>query len=182
MKLQTDQFYFRSGEEMKALFKDTPEAISNTIKIAERCNLELDFKKTYLPHFAVPEGATREKYLRDMCEKNLGQRYKEMTPQIRERLDNEIKVINKAGYTSYFLIVCDFINYAKSKGIAVGPGRGSAAGSIVSYLLGITDIDPLKYNLLFERFLNSERVSMPDIDIDFCYERRPEVIDYVIQK
>ncbi|MEK6732281.1 MAG: DNA polymerase III subunit alpha [Candidatus Omnitrophota bacterium] len=196
MKLQTDQFYFRSSEEMKALFNDAPEAISNTIKIAERCNLELDFKKTYLPHYVVPEGATREKYLRDLCEQNLEKRYPVSTygvdqlvhpvggqkVQIRERLDYELKVINKAGYTSYFLIVWDFISHAKSKGIAVGPGRGSAAGSIVSYLLGITDIDPLRYNLLFERFLNSERVSMPDIDIDFCYERRPEVINYVIQK
>ncbi|MDP2911351.1 MAG: DNA polymerase III subunit alpha [Candidatus Omnitrophota bacterium] len=187
MKLQTDQFYFRSSEEMKALFKDVPEAISNTIKIAERCNLELDFKKTYLPHYAAPEGTTREKFLRGLCEKNLEQRYPVgegfiPSPTIRERLDYELKVISKAGYTSYFLIVWDFISHAKSKGIAVGPGRGSAAGSIVSYLLGITDIDPLKYNLLFERFLNSERVSMPDIDIDFCYERRPEVIDYVIQK
>ena len=188
MRLQTDQFYFKSSEEMKALFKDAPEAISNTIKIAERCNLELDFKKTFLPHYAVPEGMTREKYLKDLCEENLGKRYpageglKPSPAQIRERMDNELKIITKAGYTSYFLIVWDFINYAKSKGIAVGPGRGSAAGSIVSYLLGITDIDPLKYNLLFERFLNSERVSMPDIDIDFCYEKRGKVIDYVIQK
>ncbi|MCX5692852.1 MAG: DNA polymerase III subunit alpha [Candidatus Omnitrophica bacterium] len=182
MKLQTDQFYFKSGDEMKALFKDVPEAISNTIKIAERCNLELDFKKTFLPHYTVPEGVTREKYLKDLCEENLRHRYKEVTIQIKGRLENELKVITKAGYTSYFLIVWDFINYAKSKGIAVGPGRGSAAGSIVSYLLGITDIDPLKYNLLFERFLNSERVSMPDIDIDFCYEKRGEVIEYVIQK
>ncbi|MCX5687174.1 MAG: DNA polymerase III subunit alpha [Candidatus Omnitrophica bacterium] len=182
MKLQTDQFYFKSPEEMKALFKDVPEAISNTIKIAERCNLELDFKKTFLPHYVVPQGVTREKYMKDLCEQNLRHRYKEVNAQIEERLENEVKVISKAGYTSYFLIVWDFVNYAKSKGIAVGPGRGSAAGSIVSYLLGITDIDPLKYNLLFERFLNSERVSMPDIDIDFCYEKRGEVIDYVIQK
>jgi len=182
MKLQTDQFYFKSTEEMKALFKDVPEAISNTIKIAEKCNLELDFKKTFLPHYTVPQGVTREKYLKDLCEQNLGHRYKEVTIQIKDRLENEVKVISKAGYTSYFLIVWDFVNYAKSKGIAVGPGRGSAAGSIVSYLLGITDIDPLRYNLLFERFLNSERVSMPDIDIDFCYEKRGEVIDYVIQK
>jgi DNA polymerase-3 subunit alpha len=182
MKLQTDQFYFKSTEEMKALFKDAPEAISNTIKIAERCNLELDFKKTFLPHYIVPHGVTREKYMKDLCEQNLLSRYKEITPQIKDRLENEVRVISKAGYTSYFLIVWDFINYAKSKGIAVGPGRGSAAGSIVSYLLGITDIDPLRYNLFFERFLNSERVSMPDIDIDFCYEKRGEVIDYVIQK
>ncbi|MFA4992201.1 MAG: DNA polymerase III subunit alpha [Candidatus Omnitrophota bacterium] len=182
MKFQTDQFYFKSPEEMKALFKDVPEAISNTIKITEKCNLELDFKRTYLPHYAAPEGTTREKFLREICEKNLPNRYKEVTPAIKQRLEEELKVINKAGYTSYFLIVWDFISHAKSKGIAVGPGRGSAAGSIVSYALGITDIDPLMYNLLFERFLNSERVTMPDIDIDFCYERRNEVIDYVIQK
>ncbi|MBU1913178.1 MAG: DNA polymerase III subunit alpha [Candidatus Omnitrophica bacterium] len=182
MRLQTDQFYFKSAEEMKALFREVPEAISNTIKIAERCNLELDFKKTFLPHYIVPQGTTREKYIKDLCEQNLPLRYKEITPQIKNRLENELKVINKAGYTSYFLIVWDFVNYAKSKGIAVGPGRGSAAGSIASYLLGITDIDPLRYKLLFERFLNSERVSMPDIDIDFCYEKRGEVIDYVIQK
>ena len=188
MKFQTDQFYFKSPEEMKQLFKDVPEAILNTVRIAERCNLELDFSKTYLPHYAPPEGISREKFLRDLCEQNLEKRYRAgsdlnrpMT-EIRERMDYELKVINKAGYTSYFLIAWDFISYAKSKGIAVGPGRGSAAGSIVSYVLGITDIDPLKYNLLFERFLNPERVTMPDIDIDFCYERRPEVIDYVIQK
>ena len=187
MRLQTDQFYFKSSDEMKTLFKDVPEAISNTIEIAERCNLELDFKKTFLPHYTPPEGVTREEFLKDLCEQNLEKRYKvgdgrDHPLHIRDRLDNELKVITKAGYTSYFLIVWDFINYAKSKGIAVGPGRGSAAGSIVSYLLGITDIDPLRYNLLFERFLNSERVSMPDIDIDFCYEKRGEVIDYVIQK
>ncbi len=167
---------------MKAIFKDIPEAISNTIKITERCNLELDFSKTYLPHYSVPEGITREKYLKDLCEEGLKKRYKDITPEITERLRHEQDVINKAGYTSYFLIAWDFVSYAKQKGIAVGPGRGSAAGSIVSYCLGITDIDPLKYNLLFERFLNEERVTMPDIDIDFCYERRSEVIDYVIQK
>ena len=182
MRLQTDQFYFKSSEEMKALFKDIPEAISNTLKIAQRCNLELDFSKAYLPHYAVPEGTTREKFLREIAEKNLQKRYSNITPQIMKRFEDELKVIYKSGYSSYFLIAWDFVNYAKSKGIAVGPGRGSAAGSIVIYALGITDIDPLRYNLLFERFLNQERVSMPDIDIDFCYERRQEVIDYVIQK
>ncbi|MEE8317876.1 MAG: DNA polymerase III subunit alpha, partial [Candidatus Omnitrophota bacterium] len=182
MRLQTDQFYFKSPEEMKMLFKDIPEAISNTIKITERCNLELDFSKTYLPHYSVPPGMTRERYLRDLCEEGLKKRYKAITPEIRKRLEHEEAVINKAGYTSYFLIAWDFVSHAKEKGIAVGPGRGSAAGSIVSYSLGITDIDPLRYNLLFERFLNEERVTMPDIDIDFCYERRGEVIDYVIQK
>ena len=182
MRFQTDQFYFKSPEEMMSLFKDIPEAIQNTIKITERCNLELDFSKTYLPDFVVPEGTTREGYLRRLCEEGLSKRYKEVTPEIRQRLNHELEIINKAGYTSYFLIAWDFVQYAKSKGIAVGPGRGSAAGSIVSYCLGITDIDPLRYNLLFERFLNEERVSMPDIDIDFCYERRQEVIDYVIER
>ena len=182
MKLQTDQFYFKSPEEMKSLFKDVPRAITNTIKIAERCNLELDFSKTYLPHYSAPEGTTREEYLKDLCEEGLKKRYHEISPEVRERLKYEMKVINKSGYTSYFLIAWDFVSYAKQKGISVGPGRGSAAGSIASYCLGITDIDPLKYNLLFERFLNQERVTMPDIDIDFCYERRGEVIDYVIKK
>lgn len=182
MKLQTDQFYLKSPEEMKEIFKDVPGAISNTIKITERCNLELDFSKTFLPHYSVPKGVTREKYLKELCEEGLRKRYANITSEIRGRLNYELDVINKSGYNSYFLITRDFVNYAKDKGISVGPGRGSAAGSIASYCLGITDIDPLKYNLLFERFLNQERVSMPDIDIDFCYERRGEVIDYVIQK
>ena len=182
MRLQTDQFYFKSPEEMKALFRDVPEAIVNTIKITERCNLELDFSKTFLPHYAVPDGITRERYLRERCEEGLKKRYPDLTDDKKERLKYELGVINKSGYTSYFLIAWDFVSYAKQKGIAIGPGRGSAAGSIVSYCLGITDIDPLKYNLLFERFLNQERVTMPDIDIDFCYERRGEVIDYVINK
>ncbi|MBU4342598.1 MAG: DNA polymerase III subunit alpha [Candidatus Omnitrophica bacterium] len=182
MKLQTDQFYFKSPEEMKELFKDVPEAISNTIKITERCNLELDFSKTFLPHYAPPKDMTREGYLRKLCEEGIKKRYTDVSPEKKERLEHELSVINKSGYTSYFLIAWDFVSYAKEQGIVVGPGRGSAAGSIVSYCLGITDIDPLRYNLLFERFLNQERVTMPDIDIDFCYERRGEVIDYVIKK
>ena len=182
MRLQTDEFYLKSAEEMKALFKEVPKAIQNTIDITEKCNLELDFSKTFLPHYVAPEGTTRERYLGDLCEEGLKKRYSNITKEIRDRLAREIGVINKSGYTSYFLITRDFVHYAKEKGIAVGPGRGSAAGSIVSYCLGITDIDPLRYNLLFERFLNEERVTMPDIDIDFCYERRGEVIDYVIQK
>lgn len=182
MRLQTDQFYFKSPEEMKQIFRDVPEAISNTIKITEKCNLELDFSKTFLPHYAVPANTTREQYLRELCEQGLRKRYPDLTVDKKERLEYELEVINKSGYTSYFLIAWDFVSYAKQKGIAVGPGRGSAAGSIVSYCLGITDIDPLRYNLLFERFLNQERVTMPDIDIDFCYERRGEVIDYVINK
>ncbi len=182
MRLQTDEFYLKSAEEMKALFREAPKAIQNTIDITEKCNLELDFSKTFLPHYVAPEGTTREQYMRDLCEEGLKKRYSNITQEVRDRLAREIGVINKSGYTSYFLITRDFVHYAKEKGIAVGPGRGSAAGSIVSYCLGITDIDPLRYNLLFERFLNEERVTMPDIDIDFCYERRGEVIDYVIQK
>jgi len=182
MKMQTEEFYLKSPEEMKVIFKDAPKAIQNTIEITERCNLELDFSKTFLPHYVPPEGTTREQYLRDLCEEGLKKRYSDTTSETRQRLEHEMGVINKSGYTSYFLITRDFVCYAKEKGIAVGPGRGSAAGSIVSYCLGITDIDPLRYNLLFERFLNEERVTMPDIDIDFCYKRRGEVIDYVIQK
>jgi len=143
MKLQTDQFYLKSAEEMKELFKDVPEAISNTIKITERCNLELDFSKTFLPHYAPPKGMTRSGYLRKLCEEGIKKRYADVTPEKKERLEYELGVINKAGYTSYFLIAWDFVSYAREQGIVVGPGRGSAAGSIVSYCLRITDIDPL---------------------------------------
>jgi len=182
MKLQTDEFYLKSPDEMKKAFRDVPEAISNTIKIAEACTLEIDFKTTHLPHYQPPKGKTREEYLRKLCEVGFKERFDAKDKDARERLDMELKVIQSTDYTSYFLIVWDFVNYAKEKGIPVGPGRGSAAGSIVSYCLGITDIDPLKYDLLFERFLNPERVTMPDIDIDFCYERRNEVINYVVEK
>ncbi|MBI4707578.1 MAG: DNA polymerase III subunit alpha [Candidatus Omnitrophica bacterium] len=182
MRFQTEEFYFRSPQEMKEIFKNVPEAITNTTEIASRCNLELDFKKIHLPKYEPPTGETKEDYLKKLCEDGLKKRYAEVTPFIRERLEYELKVIINMGFVSYFLIVWDFIHYAKSKGIPVGPGRGSAAGSVVSYLLGITDLDPLKYGLLFERFLNPERLGMPDIDIDFCYERRPEVIDYVTKK
>ena len=182
MRFSTDEFYFKSPDEMKALFKDHPEAISNTLEIASRCNLELDFSQLHLPKFEPPAGKTKEEYLKELCQNGLPRRFKEVTPAIKERLDHELEIIKHMGFTSYFLIVSDFINYAKSKGIPVGPGRGSAAGSLVSYLTGITDIDPLRYGLLFERFLNPERLGLPDIDIDFCYERRQEVIDYVTQK
>ncbi len=182
LKFQTDEFYFKSPEEMKAIFKETPEAIRNTIEISERCNLELDFTKTYLPHYNPPSGKTREEFLRELCEEGLKRRFPAFDAKILNRLNSELEVINKAGYTSYFLIAWDFVSFAKERGIPVGPGRGSAAGSLASYCLGITDIDPLRYNLLFERFLNPERVSLPDFDIDFCYERRSEVIDYVTQK
>ncbi len=183
MRFQTDEFYFKSPEVMKKSFESiAPEAIKNTIKIAERCNLELDFSKTHLPQYRPPDGKTREEFLLELVKAGLSKRYPEITKKISERVEYELSVIRKSGYTSYFLIAWDFVNYAKSKGIPVGPGRGSAAGSVVSYALGITDIDPLKYDLLFERFLNPERVSLPDVDIDFCYERRNEVIEYVTSK
>jgi DNA polymerase-3 subunit alpha len=178
----TDQYYFKSPDEMKKLFKDLPEAIENTVKIAERCNLELDFTKTHVPHFVPPDGSTQEQYLRQLTFEGLKRRYEPVTKAIEDRADHELAVIQKSGYASYFLIVWDFVRFAKDHHIPVGPGRGSAAGSIVSYALGITDIEPLKYDLLFERFLNPERVTMPDVDIDFCYERRDEVIQYVTDK
>ena len=177
-----DEFYFKSPEEMKTLFKDLPQALANTVKIAERCHLEMDFTKTHVPQFDPPKGKTQEQYLRQLVHEGLTGRYPALSPAIRQRVDHELSVIQKSGYTSYFLIVWDFVRFAKEKGIPVGPGRGSAAGSVVSYALGITDIDPLRYDLLFERFLNPERISMPDIDIDFCYERRDEVIQYVTEK
>ena len=182
MRMQTDEFYLKTEDEMSKLFMETPEALRNTIEIAEKCNLELDFKSTHLPRFSPPENKTREGYLRELVDEGLKQRYLNIDNSIRARVENELKVIADSGFISYFLIVWDFIRYAKEKGIPVGPGRGSAAGSVISYCLGITDLDPLKYNLLFERFLNPERISLPDIDIDFCYERRDEVIDYVRHK
>jgi DNA polymerase-3 subunit alpha len=182
MRFQTDEFYFRSPQEMKNLFKDLPEAITNSVEIAQRCNLELNFNQVHLPKYEAPVGKTKEDYLKELCEVGLQKRYETVTLDITSRLTHELKIIQDMGFVSYFLIVWDFIHYAKSKGIPVGPGRGSAAGSLVSYLLGITDLDPLKYGLLFERFLNPERMSLPDIDIDFCYERRQEVIDYVTNK
>ncbi len=182
MRFQTDEFYFKSPQEMKTLFKETPEAINNTLEIASRCNLELNFSKIHLPKYDAPVGTSKEELLNNLCLQGLKQRYPEITPAITTRLEHELKIIKDMGFASYFLIVWDFIHYAKNKGIPVGPGRGSAAGSIVSYLLGITDIDPLKYGLLFERFLNPERLGLPDIDIDFCYEGRQEVINYVTKK
>ena len=182
MRYEGGQYYFKSEEEMRSLFPYAPEAFDNTHKIAERCNVEIEFGVTKLPKFEVPKGYDSWSYLNFLCNEGLVKRYGDDAPKLRERLDYELSVIRKMGYVDYFLIVWDFINYAKSNGIAVGPGRGSAAGSVVAYTLAITDIDPIKYNLLFERFLNPERVSMPDIDIDFCYERRPEVIKYVMDK
>lgn len=182
MRFPTDQFYLKSPQEMAMLFSNHREALENTAKIAERCNVELDFSTLHLPEYKVPEGYTNESYLRELTLEGLRKRYGEITDEIRERFEYEFKTIVDMGYVDYFLIVWDFIKFAKDNGIMVGPGRGSAAGSIVSYGLGIIDIDPLKYGLLFERFLNPERVTMPDIDIDFCYERREEVIQYVIEK
>ena len=190
MRYEGGQYYVKSEEEMKGLFPYAWEAVENTQRIADRCNVEIEFGVTKLPHFEVPEGYDSWTYLNKLCLDGLKERYGEdldapagVTGQsFRERLTYELDVIKTMGYVDYFLIVWDFINYAKSNGIMVGPGRGSAAGSIVSYSLKITNIDPIRYNLLFERFLNPERVSMPDIDIDFCYERRQEVIDYVSRK
>ncbi|MBI3313877.1 MAG: DNA polymerase III subunit alpha, partial [Candidatus Omnitrophica bacterium] len=183
MRYEGDQFYLKSAEEMKILFKDIPEAIKNTIAIAERCNTEIDFSKTHLPLFTAPKGKTLEGYLEELCFKMIRERLGgEIPADYTNRLKYELTVINKMGYTSYFLIVWDFIRYAKESGIPVGPGRGSAAGSLVAYALEITDIDPIKHTLIFERFLNPDRISLPDIDIDFCYERRDEVIDYVRRK
>ena len=184
MRFETDEFYIKSPEEMYEHFKNVPEAISNTVKIANECNVEFEFGVTKLPNYEVPkEYATHADYFKKLCYEGLVNRYGENPSEdIKNRLKYEISVIEKMGYVDYYLIVWDFINYAKSQGIAVGPGRGSGAGSIAAYVIGITDIDPIKYNLLFERFLNPERISMPDFDIDFCYERRQEVIDYVARK
>ena len=182
MVYEGGQFFLKSGDEMAALFPYAPEALENTNRIAERCNVEFKFHELKLPRFDVPDGKTAEAYLKEKCYEGLEKRYSTITSELKERLEYEIGIIVQMGFVDYFLIVGDFIRYAKDQGIPVGPGRGSAAGSIVAYTLEITDIDPIKYQLLFERFLNPERVSMPDIDIDFCYERRQEVIDYVVQK
>ncbi len=182
LKYEGGQFYVKSEQEMRALFPYALDAIENTQAIAERCNVEIEFGNTKLPHFDVPDGYDSWTYLNKLCYDGLKERYGERASELKERLDYELGVIKHMGYVDYFLIVWDFINYAKENGIMVGPGRGSAAGSIVSYCLKITNIDPIRYSLLFERFLNPERVSMPDIDIDFCFERRQEVIDYVRRK
>lgn len=182
MRFPNNQFYLKSQDEMMHLFSDIPEALENTQKIAEACNLEFTFGELHLPDFHAPGGKDNKTYLQELCREGIRQRYGEFTDELTKRLDYELFTIESMGYVEYFLIVWDFIHYAKNKGIMVGPGRGSAAGSLVAYSLGITDIDPIKYGLIFERFLNPERVSMPDIDIDFCYERRGEVIDYVVDK
>ena len=184
MRFETEEFYIKSPEEMADYFSEFPDAIENTVKIAEKCNYDFEFGVTKLPNYDVPEEyATHLDYFKDLCYKGIKNRYGENpSEEVMSRLEYEISVIEKMGYVDYFLIVWDYINYAKSVGIPVGPGRGSGAGSIAAYAIGITDIDPLKYGLLFERFLNPERVSMPDFDVDFCYERRGEVIEYVERK
>ena len=167
---------------MKGLFGEIPDALSNTVLIAEKCELEIPQPGPLLPVYQVPEGHTQETYLRQLAELGVNERYNKVTPEIKERLDYELNVIDKMGYAGYFLIVWDFISYARSCNLPVGPGRGSGAGSLTAYSLYITGIDPIKFGLLFERFLNPERVSMPDFDIDFCYERRNEVIQYVTKR
>ncbi len=182
MRFPSDEFYLKSEEEMRSLFPNVPEAIDNTARIAERCGVEFEFGKHHLPEFIAPDGKTNTAYLRELCDAGLLKRYGASAEENRERLEYELSTIEKMGFVEYFLIVWDFINYARTHDVTVGPGRGSAAGSIVAYCLGITDIDPLRYGLIFERFLNPERVTMPDIDIDFCDEKRQQVIDYVTDK
>jgi len=183
MRYPGDQFYLKSPEEMHEVFSELPAALSNTVAIAEKCGLRMEFDKLRFPVYPAPAGKSREKYLRELVEQGVRERYPaEQVPSLQSRVDHELHVIEKQGFTSYFLIVWDFVHYAKGQGIPVGPGRGSAAGSLVAYALKITDIDPLRYGLFFERFLNPERKSPPDIDMDFCYNRRPEVIEYVRRK
>ena len=183
MTFETDEFYLKSPKEMMERFKAFPEAIENTVKIADRCNVHIEFGKPILPEFKIPDNKDSFEYLKELCYDGMVKRYGSPTPPyVKERLDYELSVIKQMGYIDYFLIVWDFIKYAKDNNIMVGPGRGSGAGSLAAYCLGITNIDSLKYNLIFERFLNPERISMPDFDVDFCYERRGEVIDYVVRK
>ena len=182
LRYEGGQYYVKSEEEMRSLFPYVPQAIENTQKIADRCHVEIEFHNLKLPRFEVPEGFSSYSYLEMLCQKGLERNYHPVTDALQERLQFELDTIRSMGFVDYFLIVWDYIRYAKENGIIVGPGRGSAAGSIVAYTLGITELDPIRYNLLFERFLNPERVSMPDIDVDFCFERRGEVIDYVVKK
>jgi DNA polymerase-3 subunit alpha len=182
LKFQGQEFYLKSSEEMYELFKYVPDALENTAKIAEMCSLEFNFGQVHLPAFDVPEGYTSDTYIRKLCYDGLAKRYAELTDELKERAEYELSVITRMGYSDYYLIVWDYVKFARDNGIMVGPGRGSGAGSLVAYCLGITNIDPIKYNLIFERFLNPERISMPDFDVDFCYERRQEVIDYVVSK
>jgi DNA polymerase-3 subunit alpha len=182
MRFEGHEYYLKSYDEMLRMLPDDGPALDETVKVAEKCHFDFTLGQHYMPDFPTPDGMSHKDYLRSLCQKGLAERYPQADSQVLDRLDKELAVIDRMGYNTYFLIVWDFINYARSTGVFVGPGRGSAAGSIVSYLLHITDIDPLKYQLLFERFLNPERVSMPDIDVDFCYERRGEIIDYVARR
>lgn len=182
MTIGTDELYIKSPEEMKEQFKNFPDAIANTVKIAEKCNFDFEFGHTILPNYNTPNGEDHAEYLKKLCKEGLKKRYDNITDEIRKRAEYELSVIIQMGYVDYYLIVADYVNYAKSKNIPVGPGRGSGAGSLLAYAIGITEVDPMKYDLLFERFLNPERVSMPDFDIDFCNERRDEVIQYVEEK
>ena len=182
MKFETEEFYIKSPEEMMSLFEYVPQAIENTEKIAKRCNVDFDFGTRHLPAYAVPDGKDAFEYLRELCQSGLEKRYSPVSDELQKRLDYELGVIKSMGFVDYFLIVWDFIHFAKNNGVMVGPGRGSAAGSIVAYSLGITTVDPIKYGLIFERFLNPERVSMPDIDIDFAPNGRQKIIDYVVEK
>jgi len=182
LKFSTDQFYYKTSQEMVKIFSEIPSAIENTLSIAEKCNVEIDFSQLLLPYYQTPHGETPESYLRKLCEKGLKERYSEITAEIKNRLEHELEIINKMNFAPYFLIVWDFVNYAKKNNIPVGPGRGSGAGSLVAYCLGITDICPIKYGLLFERFLNPERRTMPDLDIDFADYGRDKVISYVRKK
>lgn len=183
LRFSSEEFFFKSAEEMFRAFAKYPEAVANSLEVAERCNVSIDLENMLIPHFPVPAGYDEKTYLREKCEEGLRRRYgTDIAPEIRERLESELVVVEKMGFSAYFLIVWDFVTYAKNAGIPVGPGRGSAAGSLVSYLLGITDLDPMKYDLLFERFLNPDRISMPDIDIDFSVVGREKVIDYVAEK
>ena len=182
MRYVGGQYYVKSAEQMAELFPYALEALENTYKIGQRCHVDIEFGVTKLPKYDVPEGYTSWEYLNKLCFEGLEERYQPVTEELRQRLSYELDTIKNMGYVDYFLIVWDFIKYARDHGIMVGPGRGSAAGSLVSYTLGITKLDPMRYDLLFERFLNPERVSMPDIDVDFCFERRQEVIDYVVKK
>ena len=181
MRFEGTQFYLKDYDEMAEKFSYVPQALENTLKIAEKCNVSIE-KKPLLPPYKPDNGMTPYEFLKDLLEKGLKRRYKEITPEIRQRADYELEVVSKMGFVEYYLIVWDFINYAHEHGIPVGPGRGSGAGSIIAYAIGITQVEPLRYGLIFERFLNPERVSMPDFDIDFCMDRRGEVIDYVIEK
>ena len=182
MRMEGSEFYLKSGDQMAEIFAQYPEAIANTLEVAEKCDVSFEFGKIHLPHYDVPGGMTNTEYLRSLCQEGMERKCAGKGKDYQERLEYELSVIESMGYTDYFLIVWDFIHFAKRRGIPVGPGRGSAAGSLAAYCLDITDIDPIRYNLLFERFLNPERISMPDIDVDFCFERRQEVIDYVTEK